>query len=170
MNRGKVVSVQTMKKIYRSRVLQCILVIGIALLLVAGVVTFTHQLTSAHAQAPGQSLATKKHSSTRGCSSVDGISNGDLDAALYQCGDTGSMFKATVVNWGAASTTIKAGFQNQAMSYTGVCNHFACSTPQFAAKAGDVICYQAFAGSTQTDVECYTVPSDSSSSSPSLLK
>lgn len=164
------VSVQTMKNISRPRLFQGMLAAAVALLLVAGVVTFTHQLTSAHAQAPARSIAAKKHSSTRGCSAVDSVSSGDIDEALAQCGDTGSMFKATVIDWGANTTTIKAGFQNKGMPYTNQCHHFACSTSQFAARPGDVVCYQATADNVQADLECYTIPSSSSSSSPTSLK
>src|SRR5690348_6539415 len=118
-----------LRQIYRSRAARWIGVIGIALLLLAGVAAFAHQSGAAHAQMPGQKLATGEHaSSTRGCSSVDSISNGDLDVALDQCGDTGSMFKATVIDWGATSTSIKAGLQGHGMPYMNRCKNFACST------------------------------------------
>jgi hypothetical protein len=160
-----------LRQIYRSRAVRWIGVIGIALLLIAGVTAFARQGSSAHAQMPGQQLATHAHtSSTRGCSSVDGISNDGVDAALAQCGDAGNMFKATVVAWGANSTTIKAGLQGHGMPYMNRCAHFACSTAQFPANAGDTICYQGFAGTTQTDVECYTIPADSNGSTTPALK
>jgi len=160
-----------LRQIYRSRTARWIGVIGIALLLLAGVAAFAYQGSAAHAQVPDQQLATHAHASTtRGCSSVDSISNGDLDVALAQCGDTGSMFKATVINWGASSTAIKAGLQGHGMPYTNNCKNFACSTPQFPANAGDTICYQGFAGTTQTDVECYTVPENSNGSTTPIFK
>ncbi len=161
-----------LKRIYRSRTVQCISVIGIALILIAGVAVFVRQSSEAHAQMPGYGMAaTHAHpSDTRGCSSVDGTSSGDVDAALAQCGDTGSMFKASVVAWGESSTTIKAGLQGHGMPYINRCPSFACSTAQFPANPGDTICYQAVAGTTQTDVECYTVPKDSNGSTTSILK
>jgi hypothetical protein len=165
-----------MRKIYRSRTIQCIAVVGIALFLVAGVVSFTQQRTAAHAQAPGQQLAVKSHSSnrshssTRGCSAVDGITSGDVDEALDQCGVNGSSFKATVIDWNATTTSIKAGLQGHGMPYTNQCLTIACSTPQFPANAGDSICYQASAGTTQADVECYTIPANSNGSTTPILK
>src|SRR5579884_1243680 len=160
----KVVTIDMVRNIYRSRTIQCIAVVGIALLLVAGVVSFTHQATMAHAQAPSRPAtlsnhaSNRSHSSTRGCSAVDGLTSGDIDEALDQCGVTGSMFKATVIDWNATSTSIKAGLQGHGMPYTNQCATMACSTPQFPANVGDTICYQASAGSTQADVECYTIP------------
>lgn len=165
-----------MRNIYRSRTLQCIAVVGIALLLVAGVVSFTHQATAAHAQAPAgpntisNHAPTSNHSSTRGCSAVDGLTSGDVDEALDQCGMTGGTFKATVIDWNATSTSIKAGIQGHGMPYANQCATMACSTPQFPANAGDVICYQASAGTTQADVECYTVQANSNGSTTPILK
>lgn len=175
-DKRKVVSVNRMRNIYRSRTIQCIAVVGIALLLVAGVVSFIHQATAAHAQAPaGQATisghaSTSTHSSIRGCSSVDGLASGDIDEALDQCGMTGSTFKATVIDWNARSTSIRAGLQGQGMPYANQCATMACSTPQFPANAGDTICYQASAGTIQADVECYTVPANSNGSTMPVLK
>ena len=164
------------RKIYRSRTIQGIGLLGVTLLLIAAVVSFTHQETAVHAQAPAKpatidgQMPSKSHSEARGCSSVDGITSGDVDAALSQCGATGETFKATVIDWNATSTSIKAGIQGQGMPYTNQCNTIACSTPRFSANAGDVICYQASGGTTQTDVECYKVPADSNGSTTPVLK
>jgi hypothetical protein len=152
-----------MRKIYRSRTLQCILAVGIALL-VAGVVTFTYRGTAVHAQVPVLASILHSHDSGESCTSVDATSNGGLKAALDLCKeeDNGNtFFKAVVFEWNAPSTSIRAGLQGQGMLYTKQCAAIACSTPAFSASEGNVICYQAFSGTTATNVACYTVPANS---------
>lgn len=171
--------VHTMKKLYRSRAVKLIPVAVIALLLVVGAVAFTSQLNSAHAQ----HATVKRRSVVGGCSSVDTISNGTVNAALAQCGTNGDYFKATVVDSNmtppdpgstintSGNTSIKAWLQNNpGVAYANQCNYFACSTSLFSARVGDIVCYQASGGSIRTDVECYTVASKSNTTPVLKLK
>ena len=163
------VCVHIVRHIYRSRLLQCIGVIAVALLLIACATAFVHQGGPAHAQQPGQQAVSPVHSSsTRGCSSVDGVNSGNINAALAQCGEAGTDFKASVIAWGAKSTVIKAGLQGRGMPYMNRCSNFACSTPEFPANAGDTICYQASADNVETG-KCYKIPTDSTSSTISTF-
>jgi len=161
-----------LRQIYRSRTVRWIGVIGIALILIAGATAFVCQSSAAHAQMPGQGMmATHAYSSdARGCSSADSTINDGVGAALMQCGDNGNMFKAIVIAWGEDSTAIKAGLQGHGMPYMSRCSYFVCTTTQFPANVGDTICYQGFAGTTQTDVKCYTIPPNSSGSTTPALK
>ena len=160
-----------LRQIYCSRIVRWIGVIGIALILIAGVAAFACQSRAAHAQMPGQKMMTTNALPlyTKGCSSVDATNNGDVVAALSQCDSTNN-FKAVIVALGEDSTAIKAGLRGQGMPYMNRCSFFVCATAQFPANPGDTICYQGFAGTTQTDVKCYTIPQNSSGSTTPLLK
>lgn len=156
------------RHIYRSRLLRYIGVIGVALLLIACAMVFTHRDGPVHAQQPEQQAATHmSSSSTRGCSSIDSVSSGNINAILAQCGEAGTDFRASVVAWGASSTTIKAWRPGRGAPYMNRCPNFACSTAEFSANVGDTICYQASADNVQTGVKCYKIPADSNSSTGS---
>jgi hypothetical protein len=165
----------TMKRnISRPRTLHSIVVAGITLLLVAVAVSFAYQGIVAHAQAPSILAIINNHASRGGyasmqvCWSVDSIINGDIDVALDQCGINNATFRASVVDWNAASTSIQASVQGKGRLYAKQCASIACATVEFSATAGDVICYQASGKSsettTKTGQECYTVPAASNGS------